>query len=375
MNNRLVFLAFLLTSVYFYFNMILSLKSQELNKQVGYYRFDKFGNRSNAVTEVFNIIFKHNNIFLRETPEDAKLLLLNKLSDQHIFKHISNIPYYNFKYLYTLVSIDEIASKSRLYDLMRKNNVEELHDIFPLSYITTNSFDLEALNNVMKVNDKIVILKSNLQQQKGCCIVDSLQDLNLNNYVIAQELLQDPYLIKGRKINLRIYALISINMKNEFDMWLYNDGFLYYTPKQFQRNSTSFQANITTGYGDREFYRNNPLTLQDFESFLGKYETEVLQFNIRNLFETLFKSIKTHLLQIESHFKLNKFALFGCDIAVDSKLNLKLMEMNKGPDLSFKDTRDKNLKLNLVDDMLMTMRLKSKLNKTKNNWKFNKLSI
>ena len=38
------------------------------------------------------------------------------------------------------------------------------------------------------------------------------------------------------------------------------------------------------------------------------------------------------------------FQLFGCDIAPDKDLNVKLIEINKGPDLGGKDERDIALK-------------------------------
>ena len=45
---------------------------------------------------------------------------------------------------------------------------------------------------------------------------------------------------------------------------------------------------------------------------------------------------------------MNKFILLGADIAVDENINLLLMEINKGPDMTFKDNnRDKDLKLKL----------------------------
>ena len=39
-----------------------------------------------------------------------------------------------------------------------------------------------------------------------------------------------------------------------------------------------------------------------------------------------------------------KFQIFGADIAPDENLNVTIMEINKGPDIGFKDERDGNLK-------------------------------
>ncbi len=49
------------------------------------------------------------------------------------------------------------------------------------------------------------------------------------------------------------------------------------------------------------------------------------------------------------------FQLFGVDVGVNDKLNPIVMEINKGPDLGAKDTRDSNLKHNVVRDMLQIL--------------------
>jgi glutathione synthase/RimK-type ligase-like ATP-grasp enzyme len=44
------------------------------------------------------------------------------------------------------------------------------------------------------------------------------------------------------------------------------------------------------------------------------------------------------------------FQLYGVDVAIDDKLKPMIMEVNKGPDLTAKDGRDKDLKVNLSKD-------------------------
>jgi hypothetical protein len=56
------------------------------------------------------------------------------------------------------------------------------------------------------------------------------------------------------------------------------------------------------------------------------------------------------------------FQLYGADIAIDDKLNPSLMEINKGPDLSAKDEKDRNVKLKLSEDILKSIGLLSNQN-------------
>jgi len=48
-------------------------------------------------------------------------------------------------------------------------------------------------------------MKKNIQRQGGLLPTKNLLHHLTQGYVIAQKLLQDPYLISGRKINCRVY--------------------------------------------------------------------------------------------------------------------------------------------------------------------------
>lgn len=135
--------------------------------------------------------------------------------------------------------------------------------------------------------------------------------------------------------------------------------------------------NITTGYIDRKVYEENPLTHGDFRKYLddsGRELTEIEKYiiNTRNekLSEYVFSQIY-HLLAyiFETYEKLigNKstgvnFQLYGVDVAINEDLRPLIMEINKGPDLTAKDGRDRDLKLNLSNDILKSVDLIPNIN-------------
>jgi hypothetical protein len=53
---------------------------------------------------------------------------------------------------------------------------------------------------------------------------------------------------------------------------------------------------------------------------------------------------------METNFSMNKCVIMGADVAVDADLGIKLMEINKGPDLRYKDERDGHVKFNMIRD-------------------------
>ena len=49
---------------------------------------------------------------------------------------------------------------------------------------------------------------------------------------------------------------------------------------------------------------------------------------------------------------VNRFIILGADVSPDQDLNVKLLEMNKGPDLKAKDDRDRAVKEKLVHECI-----------------------
>ena len=121
--------------------------------------------------------------------------------------------------------------------------------------------EIKISEKIIEINKKRDIIFNEIIKNK------ENDEKNDYPYVVVQELLQDPYTISGRKINLRVYVLVVKN-NNKTNLYIYSDGFMYYTAELFQKNSTDTKINITTGYIDRKVYEENPLTHNDFKSYL-----------------------------------------------------------------------------------------------------------
>lgn len=353
MLKKLSYIVIIVTLLYFIY---VSIKKKHFIDRHMYYRLDSKGNRALKLNQAISNIFTDYNISNAKTIEQATIIFMEKFSDHQVFDIIKELPEYKTKYLYNIVSIDYISSKSKLYEMMKKFSThDDLEKIFPSSFLLENVNDVHRLREYMKHKDKPVIFKKNVQQQKGCDIVKNINDIKVKDYVIAQELLQNPYLIDERKINIRIYLLISIDNQNKMNVYMYNDGFIYYTPVKYKENDASHECNITTGYIDRSVYENNPLTIKDFIQLIGYKKARMFNRNVSACFKTLFTAIKQELLPIEKTLQMNKFVIMGADIAVDAELGVKLMEINKGPDLRYKDKRDGYVKYNLLKNTFAKM--------------------
>lgn len=310
-------------------------------------------------------IFKKYNI--DENNSDSANLFL-PCSYDDIDKEISQMPVKSKSNYYLINNCDELVAKERLWKyILAYHKLDKSKKMMPMSYILYNDDDLKKFKLEYEQN-KLYIIKKNIQRQEGLKITNNFDDIvngKNNSYVICQELLQNPYLINGRKINMRFYVLY-IRTDNNVKVYVYNDGFMYYTKNLFKKNSLNIDNNITTGYIDRKVYETNPLTHKDFANYLGNVESKIFYNKVNDLFKDIFLAY-TSVLTIPDKFK-NKnnvfFQLFGADIAVDENLDPMIMEMNKGPDLGAKDERDSEIKHNVVRDI---MRLINAINNVKDD--------
>lgn len=285
--------------------------------------------------------------------------------------------------IFMLNNTDHMVSKLALWKyLKQKYGVEHASTMLPYTWDLTDLKDLELFKSQFDKN-KLYITKNNYQRQEGLEIHSNIDTIlaSRDKYLLVQELLQDPYLISGRKINLRVYVLVIKDNYSNIKLNVYRDGFMYYTPELFEPNSSAFKKNITTGYVDRQVYVENPLTHMDFRKWLDNPNREltpiekyILQThpNIKisdyifgQIYEQLGFIFRTYENIIGTKTRGVCFQLYGVDVAINNKLNPLVMEINKGPDLTSKDGRDKNLKLNICTDILKSVGL---IENTNNNF-------
>lgn len=249
---------------------------------------------------------------------------------------------------------DNLSRKDVLWKNLRKQYGRAAGDIMPESYLLHDEQDVQRLNREYDPR-KVYILKKNIQRQQGLKMSknrDELVTAGNSGYVIAQEMLQDPYLVDKRKTNCRVYLLVVCIDGNKKG-YLYNNGFMYYTPQDFRVGSMEPDRVITAGLStdrrDNEFYRTHPLTIQEFQNIVGPDH---------DLFERAGKLLARVLTASSPNFcntghlkNRTTFQLFGCDIAYNNRLQPQLIEINKGPDLTSKTHAESALK----DDMITSM--------------------
>lgn len=300
-----------------------------------------------------------------------------------IEKEISLMPVNKNAKYFIIDNSDTMVAKELLWkNVVSHFGLEKAKTFLPNSYVLYDNFDKDRFRSEFD-DKKIYIMKKNIQRQEGLKITNSKKEIlegENNEYVIVQELLQNPYIISGRKTNMRFYVLVLCSQGN-VSVFVHKDGFMYYTRELFIKGSMNEGPNVTTGYIERKVYTENPLTHDDLRKYLddpnrkGLYTTEK---NIRDqglaiskiYFDRIYDLLKNIFISFvgkickNSKFRDNTmFQLFGVDVAVDDNLNPMVMEINKGPDLGAKDKRDSELKHGVVRDILDTINMTNSPNK------------
>lgn len=304
------------------------------------------------------------------------------------------------KRVFIIKGADEITAKNCLWrNIYEHHGLKKACELSPSTYILSEpqrSIDLARLDK-NHYPGKLYILKKNIQRQTGIEITDDIEKIKNNpeRYVIAQDLLTDSYLVNGRKINLRVYILV-VCYKDNTDIYMFNNGFMYYTKQLYKQNDKTHDNHVTTGYVERDVYHKNPLTHHDFRKYLDMNENEKYHETNENrklypneiiirsqgfkISTVVFKRIEKLLADVFVSFKGKictkidrtgdpvpiytdyTVQIFGADVAINDQLQPQIIEINKGPDLSPKDDRDGDVKKKLVNDVLEVIGLRPKSN-------------
>uniref|UniRef100_A0A6C0CVJ1 Uncharacterized protein n=1 Tax=viral metagenome TaxID=1070528 RepID=A0A6C0CVJ1_9ZZZZ len=334
-----------------------------------YYCFDKDMNINNNTQHIPNV-FKSYGLKPVKNYDQADLLFTSM--HDHFFKLVNIEHVHKCKYIYGLRCVNLFASKSTLPMIAPRR-------ILPKTWILHKKTQKDDLLKHFK-NDKPtkhLLLKSNVQRQTGLKIVTHKNDiLHHEKYVVCQEILENPFLVNNRKIDIRIYVVIVCD-QYKANMFIFNDGFIYYTKNEYTNdndytkdneytNDNDYTKNeytndnnkidkdsiISSGYIDRKIYEENPLTLQNLYVYVGKSKEEKLKSSIRECFHVVFHSYYPYLKKNDINDGVNRFIILGADVSPDQDLNVKLLEMNKGPDLKAKDDRDRAVKEKLVHECI-----------------------
>ncbi|XP_054961020.1 probable tubulin polyglutamylase TTLL9 isoform X3 [Pan paniscus] len=192
---------------------------------------------------------------------------------------------------------------------------------------------------------------------------DQKDDIPVENYV-AQRYIENPYLIGGRKFDLRVYVLVMSYIP--LRAWLYRDGFARFSNTRFTLNSIDDQyvhlTNVAVQKTSPDYHpkKGCKWMLQRFRQYLaskhGPEAVETLFRDIDNIFVKSLQSVQKVIIS-DKHC----FELYGYDILIDQDLKPWLLEVNASPSLTASSQEDYELKTCLLEDTLHVVDMEARL--------------
>ncbi|KAH7488611.1 hypothetical protein PRIC1_007275 [Phytophthora ramorum] len=251
------------------------------------------------------------------------------------------------------------------------------YDFFPVTYILPGEYAIFV--EEFKRNQGVWIMKPiGKAQGKGIFLFTKLSQISdwrtdfrwrpenqqVETYVV-QRYISNPYLVGGKKFDLRLYALVPTFFPLE--IYLFRGGFARFTNSRYSNNhsdiANSFihltnvavqktSENYNKKHGGKWDLRNLKLYM------MSKHGPE----RINKLFYDIQLVIIKSLLSVEKIIMNDKhcFELYGYDVMIDENLKPWLLEVNASPSLSANTSSDYQLKCGMLNDMLDIIDLENK---------------
>lgn len=267
--------------------------------------------------------------------------------------------------IFGIQGCDEVVSKPGLWTMLEKfYGREKAMTIMPQTYLYNNEDHMKLFKENYKEGNTY-ILKKRQQRKQGLLLTKDLNEIltaKEKEFTIIQDYKNDVLLVNDRKINLRIYLLITIKdgvMEGHINKY----GTCIYTNKDYNNNTFDFEENITSFNLDLKIYDKNPMSFKQLKTYLsdnGYNNPEILFDRINENVKLLCDAVRSTLGRGHNLKDNMCLQIFGMDFIVDKDLNPYLLECNKGPDMSPKKESGFADLINKLEDFYMAENLVEK---------------
>ena len=176
--------------------------------------------------------------------------------------------------------------------------------------------------------------------------------------IIIQKYIERPLLYYGRKCDIRIWVLLTQNMK----VYVFKEGHLKTCSVLFDIDSKDAFTHITNysfqkyNYNFQKFEKGNEVPFYDFQKFIDdKCNKENYKLNV-DLMNKVKEIIKLSMMSVKDKINKNnrnyQFEIFGYDFMLDDNFNVFLIEINTNPGLEESSPWIKVIVPRMLDDAL-----------------------
>lgn len=279
--------------------------------------------------------------------------------------------------------VKNLKRKKRSLERESKHEEAESYDFSPVTFVLPREYAMFVeefkrsggvwiMKPIGSAQGKGIFLFSRLSEisewrtdykyKKGA---DQQKEADVEAYVV-QRYISNPYLIGGKKFDLRIYVLVT--SFSPLQCWLHRSGFSRFSHSRYSSDPRDIANNFMhlTNVAVQK-------TAQNYDARSGgKWDIRSLKLYMisqygREMVDELFWRIQ--MLVLRSLFAVQQvmindkhcFELYGYDIMIDDTLKPWLIEVNASPSLTANTREDYDLKCRMLNDLFDVVDAEGKL--------------
>lgn len=237
-------------------------------------------------------------------------------------------------------------------------------DFFPHSYLLPEDKGL-LQQDMDKSPQNLYILKPRASScGRGIKVIQRMDQIKRKECLV-QRYIADPFLIEGKKWDLRLYVVVT--SMDPLVIYMFDDGLTRFATEKYNKKKLNNRFIHLTNYSinknSKKFDKNKD---SGNDMFGSKWSIKALKryfqqqgINDRHLWKSIEDLIIKTMIAVEP--KINSlvkrhvttksnpcYEVFGFDVMVDSKLKPWIIEVNVSPSLSSSSPLDKEIKGRLI---------------------------
>ena len=207
-------------------------------------------------------------------------------------------------------------------------------------------------------NKKIINIENIKNINKNKKEEDKEEKIYNCNKILIQKYIENPLLYKGRKCDMRIWVLLTHQMK----VFLFKEGHLKTCSVEFDLNSHDAFTHITNysfqkkNLNFQKFEKGNEVPFYEFQKFIDEnYPQKNYKLKrdlMKQIKEIISISMRSGKNKINKNGRSHQFEIFGYDFMLDSDFNAFLIEINTNPGLEISSPWIQIVVPRMLDDAL-----------------------
>jgi len=289
-----------------------------------------------------------------------------------------------------VLGCNKLCSKNGLWTMLesaygRKKSSEIMPEswVIPAGTSTIRSLIYNPETHIKQ--PPALIFKKNIQGKQGLLLTNSQAEIlklisakagSNEKYSVAQRYIEQPYLIHGRKLNIRLYVLAVLSPASGSSWWLYRSGKCIYTNHQYEplppKTTIKSGSDELISVLEQHFTSLNldtdkvytqehcPETLDELQEYMLARREDWPRI-WQHIQQGLQKVARAYTGKLSAYPNSLAYQIFGVDYILTRSPNTNdditeitpyLLEFNKGPEMKYKSPHDSELKSGLQLDIL-----------------------